>query len=124
LYIERKHDSRLKEVIELKVCPYLESCFEILGRRWNGLIIHYLSNCQDYTAHFSEMKRDLNDITPRSLSMKLTELADHDLVIKIVTDSTPVNISYHLSEKGQQLAAALQPVHEWARKNINLDNKK
>jgi DNA-binding HxlR family transcriptional regulator len=110
-------------VIELKVCPYLESSFEILGRRWNGLIIHYLSNCPDFTAHFSDMKRDLSDITPRSLSMKLTELADHDLVEKIVTMRTPISISYHLTEKGQQLAIALQPVQEWAQKNIDLDNK-
>ncbi|WP_203247230.1 winged helix-turn-helix transcriptional regulator [Sporosarcina beigongshangi] len=106
----------------MEVCPYLESCFEILGRRWNGLIIHYLSNCPDFTAHFSDMKRDLNDITPRSLSLKLTELAEHDLIIKKVTAESPVTISYHLSEKGQQLAIALQPVHKWALKNIVFDN--
>lgn len=107
-------------MILIKVCPYLESCFEILGRRWNGLIIHYLSNCPDFTAQFSQMKRDLNDITPRSLSLKLTELAEHDLVVKKVTEGTPVTITYHLSEKGQQLAIALQPVHEWAQKHISL----
>lgn len=108
----------------MKVCPYLESCFEILGRRWNGLIIHYLSNCPAYTAHFSDMKRDLNAITPRSLSIKLTELAEHDLVMKKVTTDSPVTISYHLSEKGQQLATALQPIQEWAQKNIDLEKKK
>ena len=109
------------EVILIKVCPYLESCFEILGRRWNGLIIHYLSNCPDYTAHFSDMKRDLHDITPRSLSMKLTELAEHELVVKKVTEGTPVIISYHLSEIGQQLAVALQPIQAWAQQHIELD---
>ncbi|WP_432363888.1 winged helix-turn-helix transcriptional regulator [Sporosarcina sp. UB5] len=105
----------------MKVCPYLESCFEILGRRWNGLIIHYLSNRNEFTAHFSEMRRDLPDITPRSLSLKLTELAEHGLVIKKVTEGTPVIISYHLSEKGQQLAIALEPVHAWAQQHIELD---
>lgn len=105
----------------MKICPYLESCFEILGRRWNGLIVHYLSNCPNSTAHFSDMKRDLNDITPRSLSLKLTELAEYDLVVKEVTEGTPVTISYHLSEKGQQLAIALQPVHKWAQENIDLE---
>ncbi|MFS0576937.1 helix-turn-helix domain-containing protein [Sporosarcina sp. 179-K 3D1 HS] len=105
----------------MKVCPYLESCFEILGRRWNGLIIHYLSNCPDFTAHFSQMKRDLPDITPRSLSLKLTELAEFGLIEKKVTEGTPVTISYHLSDKGQQLAIALQPVHEWAQQHIELD---
>lgn len=109
------------EVIPIKVCPYLESCFEILGRRWNGLIIHYLSICPEFTAHFSDMKRDLPDITPRSLSLKLTELTEHGLVIKKVTEGTPVNISYHLSDKGQQLAIALQPVQAWAQQYLDLD---
>ncbi|WP_210470831.1 helix-turn-helix domain-containing protein [Sporosarcina sp. 6E9] len=105
----------------MKVCPYLESCFEILGRRWNGLIIHYLSNCSDYTAHFSDMKRDLNAITPRSLSLKLTELAAYDLVEKKVSKGTPITITYHLSEKGQQLASALQPIQAWAQQHIEID---
>jgi DNA-binding HxlR family transcriptional regulator len=108
-------------VIVIKVCPYLESCFEILGRRWNGLIIHYLSNCPEFTAHFSDMKRDLNAITPRSLSLKLTELAEYDLIVKKVTKGTPITITYHLSEKGQQLASALQPIQAWAQQNMEID---
>lgn len=107
-------------MILIKLCPYLESSFDILGRRWNGLIIHYLSNCPESMAHFSQMKRDLNDITPRSLSMKLTELAEHDLVLKKVTEQTPVTITYHLSEKGQQLATALLPIQTWAQQHIEL----
>jgi DNA-binding HxlR family transcriptional regulator len=105
----------------IKVCPYLESCFEILGRRWNGLIIHYLSNCPEFTAHFSDMKRDLKAITPRSLSLKLTELAEYDLIVKKVTKGTPITITYHLSEKGQQLALALQPIQAWAQQYIEID---
>ena len=112
------------EVILIKICPYLESSFEILGRRWNGLIIHYLSNCPDYTAHFSDMKRDLNDITPRALSMKLTELAEHNLVYKNVTTGTPVMISYHLTEIGQQLSLALKPIQAWAQQHLEVDLSK
>lgn len=108
-------------MIVIKICPYLESCFNILGRRWNGLIIHYLSNCPDFTAQFSDMKRDLHDITPRSLSLKLTELSEHGLVEKKVKAGTPVLISYHLSEKGQQLASALQPVQAWAQQHMEPD---
>lgn len=40
----------------MEVCPYLEETFKILGRSWNGLILHYLSTCDGYKAHFSEMK--------------------------------------------------------------------
>lgn len=108
-------------MFHINICPYLEASFEILGRRWNGLILHYLSNRQNYTAHFSEIKGDLSDITPRALSLKLTELAEHGLIRKNVTAETPVIITYHLTEKGQQLAIALKPLQEWATKNIILE---
>ena len=108
----------------MKICPYLESSFEILGRRWNGLIIHYLFNCPNYCAHFSDMKKDLNDITPRALSLKLTELAEHGLVEKKTIVEPSVQISYHLSIAGQELAEALKPVHAWAKQHITLEKEK
>lgn len=110
-------------MILINICPYLESSFQILGRKWNGLIIHYLSICKDSTAHFSDIKRDLRDITPRALSMKLSELGDHGLVEKKVIASSPVIISYELTEKGISLAQALQPIQEWALQYQQINNQ-
>ncbi|OAH54518.1 HxlR family transcriptional regulator [Domibacillus aminovorans] len=98
----------------MEICPYLQYSFEILGKKWNGLIIHYLSLCPNGTAHFSEIKRDLTDITPRALSLKLSELAEYGLIEKKVTIGPPVTISYELTEKGQTLTAALKPIQQWA----------
>ncbi|OKL36424.1 winged helix-turn-helix transcriptional regulator [Domibacillus mangrovi] len=98
----------------MEICPYLQYSFEILGKKWNGLIIHYLSLSPNGAAHFSEIKRDLTDITPRALSLKLSELAEHGLIEKKVTTGTPVTISYELTEKGMALTAALQPIQQWA----------
>ncbi|MBS4179089.1 winged helix-turn-helix transcriptional regulator [Lederbergia citrea] len=98
----------------MKICPYLESSFQILGRKWNGLIIHYLSLCPDGRSHFSEMKRDIEEITPRALSLKLSELGEHELIVKKVSGESPVVISYELTEKGRALATALQPIQQWA----------
>lgn len=105
----------------MEICPYLQASFEVLGRRWNGLIIHYLSNCTGGVAHFSDMKRDLKNITPRSLSLKLNELAEHGLVVKRVDQGPPIIITYHLTEKGNQLASALQPIQAWAQQYIELE---
>jgi DNA-binding HxlR family transcriptional regulator len=99
----------------MQICPYLEASFQILGRKWNGLIIHYLSLCQDYNAHFAEVKRDLPDITPRALSLKLTELVEFGLIEKNIISGSSVIISYQLTEKGQSLAQALQPIQKWAQ---------
>lgn len=99
----------------MKVCPYLEYSFEILGRKWNGLIMHYLSLQNNNEAHFSEIKRDLTEITPRALSLKLSELIEFGLIEKKVTSEPSVTISYRLTEKGQALTSALQPIQKWAQ---------
>ncbi|MBU8879949.1 helix-turn-helix transcriptional regulator [Bacillus sp. FJAT-29790] len=106
----------------MKVCPFLEFSFQILGRKWNGLIIHYLSLCKDGTSHFTEMKRDLPHITPKALSMKLSELIEHGLVEKKVAHGTPVTISYELTDKGRSLASALQPIQNWALQYMEYDS--
>lgn len=78
------------------------------------MILHYLSLCPEGAAHFSEMLKDVPDITPRALSLKLTELAENGFIEKKVTAEPAVVISYRLTEKGRALTAALEPVQQWA----------
>ncbi|WP_251518236.1 MULTISPECIES: winged helix-turn-helix transcriptional regulator [Staphylococcus] len=105
----------------MEVCPYLEKTFKILGRSWNGLIINYLSRCTERSAHFSDMKRDLKTITPRALSLKLTELSEWGLVEKKIISKSPLNISYQLTDKGYALAEALVPIEDWAHDHLDLE---
>ncbi|WP_077324858.1 winged helix-turn-helix transcriptional regulator [Virgibacillus siamensis] len=104
----------------MQTCPYIEASFKILGKKWNGQIIHYLSLCENRTAHFSDMKRDLKGITPRALSLKLSELAGEGLVEKLVESGSPVTILYELTEKGSALADSLKPLQEWAQQYMNV----
>ncbi|MGV3244478.1 winged helix-turn-helix transcriptional regulator [Staphylococcus sp. 11261D007BR] len=106
----------------MEVCPYLEETFKVLGRSWNGLILHYLSKCPNQKAHFSEMKRDLKPITNRALSLKVAELAEAGLLTKEVISENPPSVCYHLTDKGMELAKALKPLEDWAHKHIQLDD--
>jgi DNA-binding HxlR family transcriptional regulator len=63
------------------------------------------------------MVQEISNITPRVLSMRLTELIEYGLVKKEVIDSPTVTISYKLTEKGQALVSALQPIQKWAIEN-------
>lgn len=105
----------ISEVFILNICPHLEFSFRILGKKWNGLILHYLSLYPTGSAHFSEMRRDITDITSRALSLKLTELAQYGLIEKKVTIDSHVDISYELTDKGRALTLALQPIQQWAQ---------
>lgn len=104
----------------MKACPFIEASFAILGKKWNGQIVHYLSLCKNNTARFSDLKQNLDAITPRALSLKLTELADYGLIEKKVVGVANVVITYVLTEKGQSLAHALQPIQEWAINYVDI----
>lgn len=107
----------------MEVCPYLEKTFKILGRSWNGLILHYLSTCPEHRAHFSEMKRDLHPITNRALSLKVTELAEWGLITKHIISENPPSVCYELTKKGIDLAIALKPLEKWAHDHVTLPEK-
>ncbi len=108
----------------MKVCPYIEASFQILGKKWNGQLIHYLSLCEDYSAHFSDIKRDLTGITSRALSQKLSELVDDGLIEKLVTSGHSVTIFYKLTKKGLSLANSLKPIQEWAQHYMDVNVQK
>jgi DNA-binding HxlR family transcriptional regulator len=108
-------------VITMQVCPYFEYSFQILGKKWNGLILHYLSLCDNGASHFTELKQNLPNITPKALSSKLSELIEYELVEKKVIGGPPVSISYELTEKGQLLISSLQPIQAWAQQYMDYD---
>lgn len=106
-----------------KVCPYIEATFEIIGKKWIGQLIHYLFLCENQTAQFSTIKRDLSGITPKALSMKLSELIEKGLIEKSVSINSTVTISYSLTEKGKALAISLKPIQEWAQQYLPIECK-
>ncbi len=103
------------ETKETGACVYIEAAFEILGRKWNGRITHYMGQRDGQEARFSEIQRDLGDISPRALSLKLTELVEYGILIKCETESGAS--CYRLTEEGSQLASAMTPLGEWARRH-------
>ncbi|SEJ43930.1 transcriptional regulator, HxlR family [Bhargavaea ginsengi] len=104
----------------MQTCPYMEAAFQILGKKWNGQLVHYLWSRDNHAAHFSEMKQDLAGMTPRALSLKLTELAEAGLIEKTVHQKPSVSIRYRLTDKGAALAESLQPIQEWAQQHLNV----
>lgn len=99
----------------MKTCPHIEAVFEILGRKWNGRITHYLATRPDGAARFSEIECDVSGISPRALSLKLTELSNFGLITKHETSESPATVSYALTLKGRALVKAMQPLQEWAK---------
>lgn len=101
----------MKDPVHL--CPKFESAFEILGKRWNGLIIRILAT---RPLRFGELEHAIPDLSARMLAARLKELEDANLILRNVYPHVPVLIEYELSEKGHELEKALEPIQSWADK--------
>lgn len=92
-----------------KAC--LNEAFGILGKRWNGLIIHALLECP---LRFSDIAWEIPDISSRMLAQRLKELEQENMLTRTVYPETPVKILYSLTPKGRDLADSILAIQKWA----------
>ncbi len=89
--------------------------FDLLGKRWNGLILGAL---QRGPSGFADLRRGVGGITDSMLSDRLSELAAADLVARKVSDGRPPGVSYELTTAGQALLPILEQLGRWAAEHV------
>jgi DNA-binding HxlR family transcriptional regulator len=89
--------------------------FELLGKRWNGLILSMLIAGP---ARFSEIARSVPGVSERMLSNRLSELIDAQLVERQVLEGPPVGVQYQVTPKGAALRPALEELQRWAEAHL------
>ncbi len=89
-----------------------EGVFDLISKKWTLCIINHLgSNEEGY--RFNELKRSLDGISPKSLSKRLKELEEQDLVERRVKDTKPPEVRYILTNRGGELSKRIKPLLEW-----------
>ena len=94
------------------LCDVVEHAFEILGRKWTGLIIRELS---DGPRHFCDVERGIPAVSARMLTERMKELESAGVVVRRVDTGTPVRTTYELTEKGRGLVPVMKGIERWAR---------
>jgi len=95
------------------MCPKFEAAFELLGKRWTGLIIRTLLNGQK---RFSDISQAIPNMSARMLTERFRELEIEGIITRKVYPEIPVRIEYELTEKGIELKAVMDEVQKWAEK--------
>ncbi|WP_026690731.1 winged helix-turn-helix transcriptional regulator [Alteribacter aurantiacus] len=98
------------------LCPKFESAFQLLGKRWNGLIIRVLMTGPK---RFREISAVIPNMSDKMLVERLKQLENEGVVKRDVYPETPVRIEYVLTEKGQSLEGAMDAFQSWAEKWMN-----
>lgn len=97
--------------IDDEMCRRFLRSVEILGRKWNAAV---LMAAMRGARRFVEYRSLIVGISNQMLSQRLRELEGHGLVERIVVPTTPVQISYRLTGKGESLVRVLDPLVEWS----------
>ncbi len=93
------------------LCPKFEAAFELLGKRWTGLIIRVLLSGPKRFKDISEVIPHMSD---RMLAERFKELEAAGILVRHVYPETPVRIEYELTEKGRGLAPVMDEVQKWS----------
>lgn len=99
------------ETIDDHECRLFVKHLELVGRRWAGAVL--LAGVRG-ARRFSEYRAVVDGISDRLLSLRLKELEAEGFLVRVVTPTTPVSITYVPTSRGRDLLAALQPLAQWA----------
>ena len=87
-----------------------------LSNKWNVLIIRRLSR---RTMRYSELRRDIGDISQKMLTQTLRHLERVGLVQRKVYPVVPPKVEYSLTALGWTLVAPIDVLCSWAIENID-----
>jgi DNA-binding HxlR family transcriptional regulator len=96
--------------VDEEKCRAFQYAAELVGRRWTGAIMLAISLGAE---RFVEIRRLVDGVSDRLLSVRLKELEAEGLVVRTVVPTYPAYSRYTLSPRGAELIAALQPLIRW-----------
>ncbi len=91
-------------------CRRFQWAVELIGKRWSSGIL--LAVWQG-ASRFSEIVARVDGLSDRMLAQRARELESAGLLARDVIPTTPVQIRYQLTERGEDLLRSLQPVVDW-----------
>jgi DNA-binding HxlR family transcriptional regulator len=88
---------------------------DIVGDKWSLLVVRHLSRGP---RRFTELKRDVDGISQRMLTVTLRALERDGILTRTVHAVMPPHVSYALTPMGATLREATLPLLEWSTANL------
>ena len=112
-----KYKKKLEDDIR---CP-LEYGLTVFGGKWRSRIICVLFAHKKL--RYSEIRKEMYNITDAVLSATLKDLIEDDLVHRKSYDEIPPRVEYSLTEKGLSVVPILQSICKWSGIFYKEDNE-
>jgi DNA-binding HxlR family transcriptional regulator len=91
----------------------VESALAVIGGRWKGVVIYWLSKG---TLRFGQLHRQVPNCTQRMLTLQLRELEEDGLVKRTVYAEVPPRVEYDLTPFGRSLEPILLQLKDWGER--------
>ena len=98
----------------------VEAAIGLIDGKWKSIILwHLLSG----TLRFNEIRRHVDNCTPRMLTNQLREMEEDGLIARKVYAQVPPKVEYSLSDLGRTMEPILRALKDWGDANIGLYGK-
>ena len=95
-------------------CPAVREVLNRVGDKWSVLIVALLG---DGTKRFSELRRAIEGISQRMLTLTLKGLERDGLVTRTMYPTIPPRVEYGLTKLGRSLLIPITALGDWAAQN-------
>lgn len=92
-------------------CVTVSGVLQRVGDKWSVLVVTVLA---DGPRRFSELRREIEPISQRMLTLTLRGLERDGLVTRTVTPTIPPRVDYELTPLGQSLREPVLALAQWA----------
>lgn len=98
----------------------MENCkskqiIELISQKWVLNILKHISD--NGKKRFNELREEITGINPRTLSERLKELEEENILEKKKYNETPPKTEYELTIKGRELTKCFEKLDEWIEKH-------
>ncbi|WP_137150785.1 helix-turn-helix domain-containing protein [Devosia sp. FKR38] len=96
-------------------CTAMSDVLNRIGDKWSVMVVGILGN--HGTLRFNELKRLINGVSQRMLTLTLRNLERDGLVTRTIYPEVPPRVEYKLTELGKTLQTPIMALWDWSAEN-------
>jgi DNA-binding HxlR family transcriptional regulator len=96
-------------------CHAMSDVLNRIGDKWSVMVVGMLG--RNGTLRFNELKRMINGVSQRMLTLTLRNLERDGLVTRKIYPEVPPRVEYGLTELGKTLDGPISKLWDWSAEN-------
>ncbi len=105
----------LTDTSQVANCSAMSDVLNRIGDKWSVMVVGMLG--RNGTLRFNELKRMINGVSQRMLTLTLRNLERDGLVTRTIYPEVPPRVEYSLTELGKTLQGPIGSLWDWSAEN-------